>query len=63
MLGHLVRLWFALGENGYMYIYDWVPLLATWNYYIVNFLYSNKNKKMPNRLKIGESNLHSYRKT
>jgi len=21
-----------LGENGYMYMYGWVPLLFTWNY-------------------------------
>jgi len=21
----------SLGENGYMYVYDWVPLLFTWN--------------------------------
>ena len=31
-----------LGENGYMYIYGWVPLLFIWNYHnIVNQLYSN----------------------
>ena len=24
----------SLGENGYMYMYDWVPLLPTWNYNI-----------------------------
>ena len=22
----------SLGENGYIYMYDWVPLLSTWNY-------------------------------
>ena len=22
-----------LGENGYMYMYGWIPLLFTWNYY------------------------------
>ena len=22
-----------LGENGYMYMYGWIPLLLTWNYY------------------------------
>ena len=22
-----------LGKNGYMYMYDWVPLLSTWNYH------------------------------
>ena len=27
------------GENGYMYMYGWVPLLSTWNYHnIVNWL-------------------------
>ena len=32
----------AWEENGYMYMYGWVPLLSTWNYYnIVNQLYSN----------------------
>ena len=31
----------SLGENGYMYIQGWVPLLSTWNYHnIVNWLYS-----------------------
>ena len=29
-----------LEENGYMYLYAWVPLLSTWNYDIVNWLYS-----------------------
>ena len=29
----------SLGKNGYMYMYDWVPLLYTWNYHnIVNWL-------------------------
>ena len=32
----------GLWENGYMYMYDWVPLLFTWNYHnIVNRLYPN----------------------
>ena len=32
----------SLGENGYMYMCGWVPLLSTWNYHnIVNQLYSN----------------------
>ena len=32
----------GLGEKGYMYMYDWVPLLSTWNYHnIVNQLFSN----------------------
>ena len=31
-----------LGENGYMYMYGWVPLLFTWNYHnIANQLYPN----------------------
>ena len=30
------------GENGYMYLYGWVPLLFTWNYHnIVNQPFSN----------------------
>ena len=34
-----------LGENGYMYMYGWVPLLCTWNYHnIINWLYSNEKK-------------------
>ena len=29
----------SLGENGYMHMYGWVPLLSTWNYHkIVNWL-------------------------
>ena len=35
------------GENGYMYVYVWVALLSTWNYYtIVNRLYSNIKQKV-----------------
>ena len=34
----------CLGENGYMYMYDWVPSLFTWNYHrIVNWLYPKQN--------------------
>ena len=31
-------------EDGCMCVYDWVPLVFTWNYHIVNQLYSNINK-------------------
>ena len=32
----------SLGENGYIYMCGWVPLLSAWNYHnIVNRLYSN----------------------
>ena len=32
----------SLGENGYMCIHGWVPLLFTWNYHnVVNWLYAN----------------------
>ena len=32
----------GLGENGYMYMYGWAPLLFTWNdHNIVNWLYPN----------------------
>ena len=32
----------SLEENGYTYMYDWVPLLSAWSYHnIVNRLYSN----------------------
>ena len=35
-----------LGENGYMYMYGWIPLLSTWNdHNIVNWRYSNKKLK------------------
>ena len=37
------RVW---GENGYMHMYGWVPLLRTWKYHnIVNRLYLIQNKK------------------
>ena len=30
----------SLGENGYVYMHDWAPLLSTWNYHnVVNQLY------------------------
>ena len=33
-------------ENGYMYIYGWVPLPSTWNFHnVVNWLYPNTKKK------------------
>ena len=36
----------SLGENGYMYVYDWVPWLFTCNYHnIVNWLYQVKSLK------------------
>ena len=31
----------SLGENGYISMYGWDPMLSTWNYHIVNLLYSN----------------------
>ena len=32
----------SFGENGYVYVYGWVPLLFTWNYHnIVNRLHPN----------------------
>ena len=32
----------GLGENGYIYMYGWVPALSTWNYHnIANRLYPN----------------------
>ena len=34
----------TIALNGYMYMYGWVPLLSTWNYYnIVTWLYSTQN--------------------
>ena len=41
-----VAVWMGgeFGEDGYMYMYGWVPLLSTWNYHnTVNRLYY-KNK-------------------
>ena len=36
----------SLGENGYMYMYGWVPALPTWNYHnAVNWLLSNIKEK------------------
>ena len=36
----------SLGEDGYMYMYVWVPFLSTWNYHnIVNWLYYDIYKK------------------
>ena len=32
----------GLGENGYVYVYDWVPLLLTWNCHnIIDWLFSS----------------------
>ena len=37
----------GLGENGYMYMYDWVSLLFMWNdYKVANQLYSNTKYKV-----------------
>ena len=37
----------SLEENGYMYIYGWVPLPSTWNYHnIANWLYSTIKQKI-----------------
>ena len=37
----------SLGENGYMHMYAWVPLLSTWNYHnIVNSYTPIQNKKL-----------------
>ena len=40
----------SLGENGYMYMYGYIPLLSTWNNHIIIWLNSNikrlKNKKI-----------------
>ena len=37
----------SLGENAYMYMYGWIPLLSTWNYHnIVSWLYSNIRQKV-----------------
>ena len=35
-----------LRESGYVYVYDWVPLLFTWNYHNIVIGYTPiKNKK------------------
>ena len=41
----------SLGENGYMYMYSWVPLLSTWMYHnTVNWRYSNIKWKAKKRI-------------
>ena len=42
----------GLGENRYMYIYDWVPLLFTWNYH--NIVYSAIPQYKIKSLKFGK---------
>ena len=40
----------GLGQNGYMYMYGWAPLLFTWNYHnTVNWLQFIQNKKFKNK--------------
>ena len=56
VLSMIIQGWFPLGgmdglerieENGYIYMYAWVPLLSTWNYQnIANWLYSNAKQKV-----------------
>ena len=39
-----VAVWMGefLGKNQYMYTYDWIPSVFTWNYHnVVNWLYPN----------------------
>ena len=37
----------SLGENGYIYLHGWVPLLSTWSYHnIVNQLHSDIKQKV-----------------
>ena len=45
-----------MGENGYMDMYGWAPLLSPWNCYnIVNWLYSSvKEKSLKNKIKKGK---------
>ena len=39
----------SLGEDRYMYMYGWVPLLSTWNYdNIINGYAPIQNKKFNN---------------
>ena len=47
------------GENGYMYMYDWVPSLFTWNYgNIVNQLCPNTDKKFKRKKELPLSPLY-----
>ena len=40
----------SLGENGYRYMYSWVPLPSTWNYLnIINGYMPIQNKKLKKR--------------
>ena len=46
----------GLGENGYMYMHSWVPLLLTLNYHnFVNQLYPNTKQKVEGKKKKGQS--------
>ena len=46
----------SLGENEYMYVYDWVPSLFTWNYHnIVNWLCPNTKCTIVNWLCVYKS--------
>ena len=49
------------GENGYMCIYGWVPLLFTYNYHkIVNWLYSNTKLKVQKKIKRNFNNVINF---
>ena len=53
-----------LGENGYMFMYGWVPSLFTWNYHnIVNRLYPNIKKKVQNKIKNEKETAEIYIKS
>ena len=44
------------------YMYDWVPLLSTWNYHnSVNWLYGNKKQKKVNKNKSTQKSLKNSR--
>ena len=43
----------SLGQNEYMYMYGWIPLLYTWNYYnIIILVYSNTKKKFKEKIPV-----------
>ena len=41
----------SLGENGYMYMYGWVPLLSTWNYHNIVYV----KVKLPSHARLFET--------
>ena len=50
----------SLGENEYMRMYGRVPLLFTWNYHNINWLYPNKKKVFKKWISYRQYRVGSY---